>query len=478
VSEPLYHPRLRTALVLIGTGTAGAYHAGALQALHEAGIKIDLVAGRGMGAVGALFAAVDGGEHLWGPRGFWRGAAKLRFYRFRLTLRLTAWLFGAALAALLAPLALLAALLLVYLAGRLTAAAGASAIGDALTAWYHRSLDLLFAAGAIPTLVPRLVALALMAALAVAALRLLVKPGGPMRRTRGSVWWRIAGAPLSARPIVGRLTKALWQLIRGAAHVAQPTAPEVGRRYVELLTENLGQPGFRELLLTIHDLDARRDLVFGVLSEPHRTRFFTAPRGPGGPRGAEAFDLAGVGREYVLDVLAASLTLPAASEAHLLTFPAEGYWRGETHRVTDRPDALVRLFLEAAAAGAEQLIVVSDAPGPGEPHSLSSGRADLRGRLGEHLRASETAAARDALAAAGQLFRGVFEIRPRHNPVGPFDWDGTYDEQSDRRHGVAELVNRGYEDAYRQFVDPVVGASGERLAQGGRAHDAARRGPA
>jgi hypothetical protein len=470
---------LRTALVLTGTGTAGAYHAGALQALHEAGIKIDLVAGRGMGAASALFAAVDGGAHLWGPRGVWRAPASLRLYRFRLTLRLAGWLIGATLTILLAPIVLLAGLLLLYLAGSLATAAGAAAPGAAVVQWVHQALDVLFAAGAIPTLVPRLVALALVAVVSVVGLRLLVRPAGRMRRTRGSAWWRIAGAPLSARPVVGRMTKALWHLIRGAAHVAQPASAEAGRRYAELLTENFGQPGFRELLVTIHDLDARRDLVFGLLAEPHRTRFFAASRGAGGPRGAEAFDLAGVGREHVLDALAASLTLPAASEAHLLTFPAEGYWRGETHRVSDRPDALVRLFLETAAAGAEQLVVVSDAPVPGEPHSLSSGRADLRGRLGEHLRAAETAALRDALQATGHLFRGVFEIRPRHNPVGPFDWEGTYDEQSDRRHGVAELIDRGYEDAYRQFIDPVVGASGERLAQGGRAaHDPAVRGMA
>ena len=31
---------------------------------------------------------------------------------------------------------------------------------------------------------------------------------------------------------------------------------------------------------------------------------------------------------------------------------------------------------------------------------------------------------------------------------------------------LAELMGRGYEDAYRQFVEPVVGASGERVGQG------------
>ena len=46
--EP-YSPRHRTALVLTGTGTAGAYHAGVLRALAEAGVRIDLVAGHGAG---------------------------------------------------------------------------------------------------------------------------------------------------------------------------------------------------------------------------------------------------------------------------------------------------------------------------------------------------------------------------------------------------------------------------------------------
>src|SRR5437773_12567049 len=70
-AEP-YSPRRRTALVLTGTGTAGAYHAGVLRALHEAGVKLDIVAGRGIGVVGALFAAVDGGQRLWDEAGFWR----------------------------------------------------------------------------------------------------------------------------------------------------------------------------------------------------------------------------------------------------------------------------------------------------------------------------------------------------------------------------------------------------------------------
>ncbi len=60
-------------------------------------------------------------------------------------------------------------------------------------------------------------------------------------------------------------------------------------------------------------------------------------------------------------------------------------------------------------------------------------------------------------------FAGLYVIRPEHNPVGPLDFAGVHDERSDRRYSVAELVDRGYEDAYRQFIDPVVGASGERM---------------
>src|SRR5437899_6930781 len=85
-----YAPQFRTALVLTGTGTAGAYHAGVLRALHEAGVKLDVVAGRGVGAVAALFAAVDGAQNLWGEKGFWRQDGLGGLYDWRRTLRLAA----------------------------------------------------------------------------------------------------------------------------------------------------------------------------------------------------------------------------------------------------------------------------------------------------------------------------------------------------------------------------------------------------
>ena len=75
---------------------------------------------------------------------------------------------------------------------------------------------------------------------------------------------------------------------------------------------------------------------------------------------------------------------------------------------------------------------------------------------------------RTASCAAAQRdrgFRATFLIRPAYNPIGPLDLAGCYDERSDRHVAPGELVDRGYEDAYRQFIDPVVGAGGERLEE-------------
>src|SRR5947207_15927127 len=100
-SAETYSPRLRTALVLTGTGTAGAYHAGVLRALHEAGVKLDVVAGHGVGVIGALFAAIDGAQRLWDDKGFWRSPAVRSFYPWRPLMRAAAW--AAALSLALVP---------------------------------------------------------------------------------------------------------------------------------------------------------------------------------------------------------------------------------------------------------------------------------------------------------------------------------------------------------------------------------------
>ena len=474
--ERLYSTRLRTALVLAGTGTAGAYHAGVLRALHEAGVRVDLAAGRGMGAASAMFAAVDGGARLWETTGVWRGKSPARFYGWRPALRVAGWSLLAAAAILLFPLLLFACAILVGVAGFVLTLVGLERAGNALSVGFLSRLAALFAPDAVPTVVPRLVLLAVLVAVAALAAslisqRLRVRAARRTRRAPLDAVWQLLGSPLTAARTFEAFAAELWTLIKGAAPLQQPRDAELGRRYIELLAENLGQPGFRELLVVTHDLDARQDVVFAFLAEQHRARFFSRPvLGSHAPRAAEAFDLAGVAREHAMDVLTASLALPLASEPRVVRFAVEGPWRGESHRLCDRPASLARVLEEVAAAGAEQVLLLAAAPRSARPHELIARRTDFRGSAGEQLGAFESAGLRDVLEQFSGRFAGLYVIRPEHNPLGPLDFGGVYDERSDRRYTIGELIDRGYEDAYRQFIDPVVGASGERMESGAARH--------
>ena len=453
-------------MVLVGSGTAGAYHAGVLRALHEAGVRIDLVAGRGMGAVTAMFAAIDGGARLWEPSGVWKSRAASRLYDWRPGLRVAAWALLAAGALLLFPLLLFALAVAIGMVGFLLTLVGLDNAAAAVTGGFMARLTQWLSPDALPLAIPRLVLLAVVVAAVAVSVRLVrqVLTRKARRRIGQGALWRLIGHPLTSARAVDTFASHMWSLIRGAAPFQRPSNAELGRRYVELLADNLGQPGFRELLVVAHDLDSRQDLVAAFLREPHRPRFFGRLLGSGhGVRSGEALDLAGAAREHAIDIMAAALALPVATEPHLITFATEGPWRGETHRLCDRPGALSRVFEEVASAGAEQVLVLAATPRAARPHELSTGRGDVRGHAGEQLSAFESAGLRDVLEQFAGRFAGLYVIRPEHNPVGPFDVDGVYDERSDRQFTVAELVDRGYEDAYRQFIDPVIGASGERI---------------
>ena len=421
-----YSPARRTALVLCGTGAHGAYHAGVLRALQEAGVKIDVVAGQAAGAGAAMLAAIDGGARLWEPDGIWRSPQRESFYGWTRQARAATWLTLLLLLVLAAPLCLL-------LAGVIYPA-------------------------------PRVAITVLAAVLFVVSSGMLVsrwRPFAGKRRAEGGWWWGPVGAPLDAEPARRAFSHTIWQLIRGASREARPP-DDAGRRYAEVLAENLGQPGFRELMIIATDLDSRSDVIAAMLREPYRHDFI-APR-PGRERRAEVLDLAGLGRDHALDIMAGAMTPPVACEPQLLRFAADGYWRGETHRLCDRPGSVARLLEELVAAGVSQAIVVTAVAGVGAPHRLRTPQLDLRGRLGEFVTAAESASLQDALALARLRFDSFYVICPSHNPVGPFDFAGAYDEASDRRHSTDELMEGAYEDAYHQFIEPVVGASGEHLA--------------
>ena len=75
---------------------------------------------------------------------------------------------------------------------------------------------------------------------------------------------------------------------------------------------------------------------------------------------------------------------------------------------------------------------------------------------------------RDAMRHLAALVpRGRIVIRPTHNPVRPVRSRPapTTSARTDASR-CDELIERGYEDAYRQFIEPALGASGDRLCGG------------
>ena len=270
-----------------------------LRALNEAGVKIDVAAGRGVGALAAVFAAIDGGQKLWGENAFWDSDAVRHLYEWRSSLKLAASAVALSLAIVIAPLAAVAIGAIVYpfdFIVRMFGLGGARGVVGA----YTRFADRLFAPSALPTWLPRLVVIVLGLAAVTIAVEALVSTG--RRRERGSLWWKALRAPLSSREVLRRSWTAMWDLVQGGAHIKQPTPADLCGRYVDLLSENLSQPGFRELLIAAHDLDARRDLVFALVDEPRRRGLIRrASTAEAESRRAEVVDLSGAGRAHLAD---------------------------------------------------------------------------------------------------------------------------------------------------------------------------------
>lgn len=459
----LYSPERPTAVILSGTGVDGAYHAGVLEALHGAGVKIDLVAGRGIGALGAVLCAVDGASVLWDAGGPWRRPTWRRGYGLTRPYRA----IGAGLAAmatcLASPLVLLAGAVAIWPVSLLAGWTGLDSTPP-VAARYAAWLGWVFQADHLPAWIARLVAVIATVVLAALAAGAVVRAARSPRRQEGPWLWRLLGAPVDARRFAAAATRTLWDILRGGAALAPPTSADLSQRLSELLVAGLGQPGHRDLLLTVHDVDARRDLVFGLVDGEAGKRLFPGGAGPSARR-AEAFDVSGSGRTALVDVVQGALTPGTVSAPHTLAFPADSVWRGEVHRLADRPAALSRLLEEAAAAGIEQALVVTASPDPGGPHDLQPPRLDPRGHVGAAIAAEEAAAVRDAVRYAQAHYHAVFVIRPQYNAVLPLDLHGSDDHGSDRRMTPADLISRGHDDAYRLFIEPALGAAGERVGE-------------
>lgn len=456
-----YVPERRTALVLSGSGVDGAYHAGVLRALHESGIKIDVVAGRGIGVLGAVLFAIDGAAVLWDKRSPWADGRSARLYPVRWPFRVVGVGAQVAVSLVLLPLvvaALIAAGSLLLLALGNTGAPVSASWAEAGLVWIASWLR----PDRLPTWIPRAVLLVVMTAAGSLLVGALLEPR-PVRRQPGrfGALWALLGQPLDASAARQTVTDALWALLGGGTTLSPPGAHDLSQRYIDVLGDNLGQPGVREMLVAVHDLDGRRDHVFGLLASPYQQALFGAAMAADSRR-AEAHDLATVARDQLVEVLGAAVSLPGVCPPVPVSFGVSTFWQGETHRMTDRAGLASRLLEEVAAAGAAQVIVVTAAPEADGPHRLRPVRRDYRGTVGEHLAAAERLSVDDAIRYVGHRFQSVYQIRPTHNPCTPIDTTGADDAQSDRQMTPDELLQRGYEDAFRQFIGPVVGASPDR----------------
>ena len=480
-----YSPKRRTAVVFTGSGASGAYHAGALKALDESGVKIDLVVGSGVGTLAAAFAAVAGGARLYGADGFWKGVNWRSLYRVRPILRTTLWLLAAILGVIVVPaaVALLVGLLspLILLVWLLV-----SHFGGQVPGWV--GLDL----GSMPTLYSAALALpAFGLALAIGAFlaRLFLRD----RRRIGEAF----EAVLDESRAEERLRVALWAVARGPAVSADaPGAEELSKRYTALLAENLGQPGFRELILRGADLETGAAFPFVLLEDVHRAAFVAARsrgvrvRGDGIPG---AVDLRRAGYEGLFfDATMTGLLPLLGAPVRRIAFPRGGVHAGEVHRLADAALAGGSGLSEALTAGAEQVIIVTGVPEEAQvpprrrgPRALADGMlAVLERRAVDHdvegaermNRMVETLGHRSEDGgrgwedpATGRVYRdiGVYVIRPERRALGPLELDGARDPASEVIETLDDLAERGYHDAYRLFVEPVVGG-GEPAPRTGR----------
>jgi hypothetical protein len=55
----------------------------------------------------------------------------------------------------------------------------------------------------------------------------------------------------------------------------------------------------------------------------------------------------------------------------------------------------------------------------------------------------------------------IYVIRPARRALGPLELDGARDPASEVLETPDDLLERGHRDAYRMFVEPVLGAAPE-----------------
>jgi hypothetical protein len=448
--------------VLVGEGTSAAYLAGALKALEEAGIRIDVLLGKGVGAVVAAFGAIQSTTKLTGPNGLLTLLTKGGVWRLRAPYRVTVFCLGAALAVFLSP-ALLAVLLLMVLpliaAARIVAPETMAALFGRLQeqiATFSTQLDPIYLrAMAFP--------IAILFALLVVG---WIIPAWFRRRRRepgSTVWSRLLGEGfVHLSPFSLALERSLWGAVRGASTEARPShRQDIGARYRDLLSASLGQHGFSELIFYALDMDIGQEVPFVLLKDRWLTRM--AARGPGGGAlVAEPINLAADAGPLLFDALRAAVSPPAFAPGVPLRLPLGGRHAGEVHRFASSLLTSHSTVADAVAAGAEQIIYVSGSPASGLEGS---------GMLGGLTAAALRQALENDLRWAMQTGSAVFTVRPDKPRLGFFEFSGRALPGGDRLE-TAALAAHGERDTIRLFIRPMVGEVERQM--GGAVDDSER----
>ncbi len=447
---PSYSPTRRTAVVLVGEGTSVAYLAGALKALVESGVRIDLMIGKGVGALVAAFGAIQAGEKLNGRSGLLNGITRERPWRWRAPFVAGFACLAAAFGVFVSP-AILGILLLVLLpllaAVRIVAPGAVDAFYQAiqgqvatfaaqLDPFYLRAMSfpiaVLFAILVVRWVIPGLI-------------------GGRRGGVRGWRQWFGEGL-VDLAPSIKILERGLWEAVRGASvETRPPRSKDIGLRYRDLLLASLGQHGFCELMFYALDLSSGQEVPFVLLKERWLTRMTT--HGPGRSAvAAEPMDLTGEAGVLFFDALVASVSPPIVTPSVKLKLPLEGRYGGEVHSFASSLLAGQSAVVDAVAAGAQQIIYVS-----GSTAGEDSGRGLLQ--------CLTDAAVRQSLEADLRWGRrdpsrpAMFVVRPEKPRLGLYEFSGRRLSREERLE-VPALAAHGERDMSRMFIHPIVGQTG------------------
>ncbi len=466
MKEPLLGPR--TAVVFAGSGASGAYHAGVLKALDEAGVRIDFMVGSGVGVLAAAFGAGASGSVLYGEKGLWRSISTRRVFELRKTFRFLRSLGLVGLSAFLVP-ALLALLLGLFLPVFLAvdfARPGFMAILTQTLADLAPGLRLFFVfALAAPTFL--------------AFLFVLLAGARLFKVSRRRLGEHLESA-FDPRGVEGEIARRLWEVARGPAlNEKAPDTAEVGRQYAALIAENSGQPGFRGLVLRAANLDARKPLVL-KLTSPEADERTSALRNS---EREEPLDLRDAATAPLLyDVMTTAFNTAPFASPRRVRLPKQGAFGGEVHRIVEASAIGGSGLSEAIALGANRIVFVTataEEPGPmAERRGLralaaafmalqerNAIEADLRqtqrlNRIVEtvgHQRSTGEREWQDPLT--GRKFRSiaVHTVRPRRSLLLPLDLDGAIDPSNEVETTLLDWLDEGHRDAHRCFLDQALG---------------------